>query len=61
MDMTNGTLQGGDSYPIHLAGIKGEQFRVQSSEFRVQSSELRAQNRSERRVQKTRGTRRRQQ
>jgi hypothetical protein len=26
-DMTNRTLQGGDSYPRRLAGIKGEQFR----------------------------------
>jgi hypothetical protein len=27
--MPNGILQGGDSYPSLLAGIKGEQFRGQ--------------------------------
>jgi hypothetical protein len=45
-DKTNGTLQG-DSYPIHLAEIKGEQVR--GRQFRVPSSKLKVQNRSERR------------
>jgi hypothetical protein len=37
--MTNKTLQGGDSYPSHLAGINGEQLRgrqFKSAELKIE-------------------------
>jgi hypothetical protein len=50
--MTSRTLQGGDSHPARVAGIKGEQLR--SHQFRVQKQRqnLEVEFRTEGRAQK---------
>jgi hypothetical protein len=48
MDMKNRTLQGGDSYPSHLAGIKGGQLR--SRQFRCEVRRRRSESEVNRRA-----------